>query len=204
MAFIPVPSVSQVEQIFDYNGQTVEMVHHYRHDVTPTIAAWESVHAQLLVDWNNTIRPVIAPTLVWVSTKFTDLTTAIAATYTTVTSLPNAGTSASPQLPNNVALVMTKRTANRGRSYRGRSFIPGLTEAVVTGNSVLSTFTTPALAFFVAALNYTGSGIVFDMCVVSRFTENAPRGSGINTLITNFTFDTVVDSQRRRLPLRGN
>lgn len=203
MAFIPVPGVTQVEQIFEYSSSRIEMVHHYLSDTPPTQAQWELLHLALRTDWVNTLNAVVAPTLVWVETKFTDLTTATSATYTTTTNLPTAGASASSQLPNNCALVMTKRTANRGRSFRGRSYIPGLTEAVVNGNSVLGTFTAPALAFFVAALNYAVTGNVFNMGVVSRFSNGVPRAPGIITPITNFTFDTVVDSQRRRLPGRG-
>lgn len=203
MPYIPVPGVSQVEQIFEYNGQRIEMVHHYSNQAEPLQAHWEAMHVLMRTDWSNTLIAVLAPTLVWVETKFTDLSTQTGQTYTTSTSLPFPGASASAQLPNNCALVITKRTALRGRSFRGRSYMPGLTEAVVTGNSVLSTFLTPALNFFNAALSYAVTGNEFNMVVVSRFSEGAPRITGISTPVTNFTADTVVDSQRRRLPLRG-
>jgi len=46
-----------------------------------------------------------------------------------------AGTSASPSLPNEVALVVTLRTASAGRQNRGRSFVPGwATNALGAGN----------------------------------------------------------------------
>ena len=204
MPFIPAPLVSQVEMIFQYSGSTIEMVHHYKSDTAPTIAEWEALHVLLRADWLGACNAIMAPTLVWDITKFTDLTTISSPSYSTTTSLPLAGTSASAQLPNNCAMVVTKRTALRGRSYRGRSYVPGLTELHVTGNSILSGFTTPVINFFIGAQSYTVLGNVYNMVVLSRFTEGAPRIVGEATPVSNFTFDTTVDSQRRRLPGRGS
>jgi hypothetical protein len=50
-------------------------------------------------------------------------------------SVASPGTSASPALPNEVALALTLRTASTGPRYRGRAFIPGwATNALGAGN----------------------------------------------------------------------
>lgn len=47
------------------------------------------------------------------------------------------GTSASPALPNEVAIVVTKRTSRTGPGYRGRLYVPGFaTNALGAGNIV--------------------------------------------------------------------
>lgn len=203
MPFIPSPNTVQFEQIFTYSGSTIEMVHHYQFEVTPTTADCEAMHVQARTDWSNTLIAELPSTLVWIQSKFTDLTTQTGFVYITATSLPFAGASASAQLPNNCAVVVTKRTAKRGRSFRGRSYMPGLTEENVNANSVLSTFTTPVLNFFnsIRDLPTTGNPVV--MVVLSRIQNGVPLAQGVVTPVTNFTVDTVVDSQRRRLPLRG-
>jgi hypothetical protein len=46
-----------------------------------------------------------------------------------------AGTASGAPLPNAVAAMISWSTALRGRSFRGRSYLPGFTESVSDGNS---------------------------------------------------------------------
>jgi hypothetical protein len=114
------------------------------------------------------------------------------------------GTNVSPALPNSNALVLTKRTALRGRSYRGRIYVPGLIEGQVTANAVSSAYQTNYLNFWNGLLTITTTQNSFEMVVFSKKQNGSWLAQGILTPVIGFTTDGQVDSQRRRLPGRGS
>lgn len=203
MPFIPVPGVVQLESVYSMAGQTVENVFHYQ---TPgPIAAEEMMELALkwIDQWNTYMKPYIPTEVSLTAVKVTDLDTATSPAITASAGLPLAGTQNGVLLPNSVSLCITKRTALRGRSQRGRIYWPGLGETNVTNNVVSAALVSAIIAGLEnmkVVPTLTGNN---EMVVVSRFTANAPRASGIFTPVTNFTSDGVVDSQRRRLPGRG-
>lgn len=112
------------------------------------------------------------------------------------------GAQAVPSLPNNTALIVTKRTNMAGRSGRGRNYIMGL--ANNSGTSVSpAAGTMTALAQAYADLGpFLSPHNLFD-AVVSLFSNNAPRAAGLVNAVTNYSVDDAYDSQRRRLKYRG-
>jgi hypothetical protein len=109
------------------------------------------------------------------------------------------GNSQAPQ----VAAVMTFRTDQRGRSYRGRNYIPGIPDTQLLNPGNLS-----ATAMGLLAISYAGLETVEDLLdithvVTSHFTDGAARASGVNTPITTYSIDQPLDTQRRRSVGRG-
>ena len=206
MDYIPVPNTAQLELIQSWNGQVVENVLHY-----VKASPWNADQMAELAEgakeqWNTSIRSQISDQLSLTEIRVTDLASQTGSVVNYGTGLPIMGAQASPSLPNNVAVVFTKRTALRGRSYRGRIYQPGLVEGSVVGNTVTG-----------ATLSNLRNGwddmrvipliIAVDeglMVVVSRYQNLAPRVTGEATLVTAITTDGVIDSQRRRLPGRGS
>lgn len=119
------------------------------------------------------------------------------------TGLPIAGTNGTASMPNNVALALAFKTALRGRSFRGRIFLPGLTEGNVVDNTVQPAFITAWYTFF-GILASTLIDLIAWQVVVSRVEGGDPRPAGVVTQVNNWIVtNTVVDSMRRRLPGRG-
>lgn len=105
------------------------------------------------------------------------------------------------QLNNNVTLCITLRSANTGRSARGRFY------AFPTGASQLSaanTFSTTYagdLIIFLESLQAAAAIAGWTMVVISRFHNLAPRTSGVTFPITSIEARNLIsDSQRGRLP----
>lgn len=203
MAFIPAADVVQVELVFNWNTQIVENVHHFHCDSAPNLLDMPALLDSCRLAWSNAIRALTAPTVSLVSMKATDLSDQHSFSFTTSVNLPMSGTSASPALPNNCACVVTKRTALRGRSYRGRSYVPGLTEAVVTDNLITSAFLTGAQGYLTGMQTFTITGRTYTLGVLSRYLNNAPRSNGSIDPVLTATASATVASQRRRLPGRG-
>lgn len=109
-----------------------------------------------------------------------------------------AGTGAGDLLPPQVAFCVTLRTAQAGRSFRGRVYLPGYGE-VANGSAGTIGSTTASVAF-VAAIQSALVAQSLNLGVLSRPRPTAPIPSaGFITPVTSVVArDSVWDTQRRR------
>lgn len=113
--------------------------------------------------------------------------------------LPIVGDQASPPMPNQVALVTTKKSNWTGRSKRGRTYFTGLSEASVVGNDADATLITnfqTTLTDMIVNMDLNG----YNLVVYSLYTDGAPRASPFITVVSALSTNIRVDTQRRRLP----
>lgn len=109
----------------------------------------------------------------------------------------------SGSLPGGSAFAVKWLTGHTGRSYRGRMFIAGLPESMVSGNEVTSDW---ALAVRSSANSLLTAVLGADWVpvIVSRRNDGAERTTPLTTPITIADYtDRAIDSQRRRLAGRG-
>lgn len=204
MPYIPVPNVLMAELIYNWDGQVCENVLHYTSSILPFGAGDPLLLANNLVAlWNTNIKVNASSNLSLTGVTVTDLTTATGSVVQATTGLPVVGTNVSGGQPNNVTCVITKRTAKRGRSYRGRLYQAGLCLNQVTANLVHSATLTAMLTAWGTFRTFTVSGVTFSMVVISRQHGGVITNPGTFEPVTGFTSDGVLDSQRRRLPGRG-
>lgn len=125
-------------------------------------------------------------------------------TFTSTAIAGQLGGETAPALPNSVAFCVTHRTSNRGRSFRGRTYLTGLCETQVDGNVVTPAYASAAVtAFETFKADLESDGYYF--AVVSRRNNGALRPVAISTsVIASIARDRRVDSQRRRLPGNGS
>lgn len=203
MPFIPVPNVVMAEVRMSLDFQRIENTLYFEFSTPPTPGNLISLGNDLEGWFTSLFAPVVSSALALREIYLTDLTSVTGGTFTQVPATLITGGQSSEALPNSVALSVSFRTAQRGRSFRGRNFLPGLTDAQVAQNTV----TVGALGVIQNAYNQLpaslgGSGATW--VVVSRFTGGAPRVTGLATPVTAVVIvDPTVDSQRRRLPGRG-
>jgi len=136
---------------------------------------------------------------------------------------PSVGANASATLvPNNVTFALSLKTANLGRSFHGRFYYAALHEDVLSSDR--QHLTDVAAAGYQGALDslrtsmaaITGDALTFPqdsfpLHVVSFFHGKDPvtgkpalRAAAVATPVTGVSYsDTILDSQRRRLPGRG-
>ena len=125
----------------------------------------------------------------WDDTVYTPLDGTSAST--TINSA-RAGAAGGASLPPEVSLVATLRTAKRGRSYRGRVYMPPFTQAQTTtlgyASSACLTFVTVQWNGFASDLAVNGPGTL----VVASYLHSTSE------LVTGITVDNKFDVQRRR------
>jgi hypothetical protein len=90
-----------------------------------------------------------------------------------------AGSSASAGLPNEVAVVVTLRTAKAGRAFRGRIYLPGwATNALGTGNVIAAACLTDINAWAnTIPTVFTSQGLTFAIGQHSRVAYTSPIGT---------------------------
>lgn len=204
MAFVPAPQTIQAEMRFLWSTQRVENVLYFQGSGGVTTTLMQTLGNNLIGWWNTNRKPTASTQLQLVEVYLTDLTTETSPTVSVVTGLPSAGANAAESMPFNVSLCMSFRTNGRGRASRGRNYLLGLTEGDTVGNTVASTFTSPALTAYNALIGAGTFTPGLQWCVVSRQFHGVDRATALVQPITSVLFvDTVVDSQRRRLPGRG-
>lgn len=203
MAYVPVPNTAQVNVRGMLDGQTVENTLYFTRsagwdgqtltDLAAAVASW----------WQVRMLPYLHQAYSLVEVVAVDLATQSGPSVTFAPNPPPAGQAAGDVLPNNVALCVSFRTGQRGRSYRGRNYIAAIPEGAITGNTFAQSFVTQivdAYGFLPGAV----AGLNADWVVVSRFANGAPRTVGLATVIqVVVVVDPTADSQRRRLPGRG-
>lgn len=201
--FVPFPGVVQVSMRLSEAGQQVENVLNFDIGGLDFNSACATINASLAGTLWPGLQPFLHTSVSHVENYYVDLTTETGPTATFGPFASPNGTGAAPALPNNVAFCVTHRTLGRGRSYRGRTYVGGLT----TDDAVGSYIGSGVAASIVAAYNdmrteLEGEDILF--VVASRRINKTWRVLGQATPITiSIARDLVLDSQRRRSPGRG-
>lgn len=202
MPFIPVPNVAMVELFYRQDDQSLENTLYFENENPWSITGLEQLCVEITSWWGTSYAPITTNQVSLVTVKATSLESDTAPAFERPTLI--AGGLAQPAEPNSVTLAIKFLTGGRGRSSRGRNYIVGLHVDAVTNNEVNPVHAAQYLDAYLELLDVTviTNGV---WVVVSRFTDNAPRVTGIAQPVTGVAFtDFIVDSQRRRLPGRGS
>jgi hypothetical protein len=199
-----VPETIEVDLHQRLDGQRLENSLYFHKTGGWVAADVPVVYNALLLWWNANLSASQSNQLTLAEISIVSLESDTAFSFDIATPVPNpAGDVTSGSVPNNVALCVSIRTDLRGRSYRGRNYVPGLPVNQVTQNTV-SAPTVAAIQTSYNDLIAVASGFGAQWVVVSRYTGNAPRVTGVHRAVTSaLIVDATVDSQRRRLPGRG-
>lgn len=162
-------------------------------DIADLVAA--AVIADLLPDLHTSVSVQ--------DVKVTDLTTQFSAVYVGGSGLPDSGGASGALSPNNVALVVSFKTANRGRSFRGRNYVFGLLAAQLASSTEWGTTIAGNVQTFYENMFSSLTAAGFTPSILSRFENNVRRTTGVATAITQVTGKFPIGTQRRRVEGHG-
>lgn len=199
MAFKQLTNGIRVAMEYLWEGKTVTNIIHVVSDVLPTEAILHAVGDVVAAWLVDEVMPSLSHRITATLVVATDINTPNSIQVVTPITVGGDGSVEQDSTPNNVALVASLRTQQTGRSFRGRFYVPGLPETVVTGNTIpVSTQLAWALRF--ADLDTSLDVIDVEWVVASFFSLGIPRVAGIGTRIDSVVIGARVDTQRRRLP----
>lgn len=205
MAFIPVPDVVSVGVVYNLHGEFCQNTLYFT-GVALDTTSLSDLATSFDTHWNALVLDQLSEDLSVTEYVVADQSDINGPVFTRVPGTLEIGGVASPALSNQIAFCVSLRTANRGRSFRGRIYLPGIPAASMDDANHL----VPAIATNIANLVFNAlDQVTVDTgalpVVVSRFTAGEPRTTGIATpMVSAIAVDNVVDSQRRRAPGRGN
>lgn len=113
--------------------------------------------------------------------------------------LGGAGGVTGEAAPNNVAACISLRTAQRGRSFRGRNYIPGIPNSLITLNTLDTGFINDLTTVYLMLVGPGTFAAGWQLGVVSRQQAGSLLASGVITPVVDVLFTTpFVRSMRSR------
>lgn len=202
MPVFDVPGLMRLEMHYLFQGEHCMNTFWIKSNINETSPLLEQELAGTFKNWFNTeVRPLSSNTLVLYEIVVKELRPdGIAVLYTD--GLPITGAKSEEALPNNVALAVHWGTGLVGRSRHGRTFHMGLCIDQVTSNhcDVASAIQTVYDNLRTALDNIT---LNVEFSVVSFVVSKEWRRDPLVTPISGVAVESTLDSQRRRLPGRG-
>lgn len=203
MPFIPVENTAMVEIRGTIALQKVENTLYFEKSSAFGTADLEALGDAIIDWWTTNLSGVVSSQYQLREVYVTDLTTDTSAAVTRVPDPDVFGTVGGEIMPLNVSWALSFRTAFRGRSFRGRNYFCGFVTDQISSNTV-NNDTVIAIKNAYLALFATATDAGVTWVIASRFHNKAPRTAGVTApVIAIVAVDNVVDSQRRRLPGRG-
>ena len=153
--------------------------------------------------WRGYMKPLLTSsiTLREVYVRGADFTTGNPE-YTSTVGLPATGDVQLESMPGNVALCVSFRTGLTGRSFRGRNYISGMNDGVVSGNQFQTSFVNNVVLAYTEIAGNVPSG--FTWGVASFQTNGVANVPGLfHPIQSVLATDVNVDSMRSRLAGRG-
>lgn len=210
MAFIPVPDVALVEFRMLLDSQKVENTLYFQKSTGWDATSLDLAGVDLKEWWTDSYAPLVSDLVTLREVVLTDLETDTGA-QATFAGAGAAGSQIGGSAPSNVSFAVSFRTALRGRAFRGRNYIVGVPLPQLSDiNHVESSWANDVVDAYFGLISLA-AGFDAQWVAVSRFSgvdpdthAPIPRTEGIATPITSvITTDLTLDSQRRRLPGRG-
>jgi len=144
------------------------------------------------------LKTIQVPSMVLQNITVTDVHVANGGQTILPLTTANVGTSSGTAAAANAAQCISLRTAQIGRSFRGRFYLGGLSNANLDSAQNWGTGQTGIVAGlfedFMDALDLIGCTLV----VVSKVANGVARITALATEVISIIVDTKVDSQRRR------
>jgi len=201
--FIPVPLVCKLELIYDQNGQVCENVVYVRGGDSWSSSDVQELAEEAIVAWDATLGTITNANTTLTMVRTTSMETFPGPQY----EAPSAATGAiaGASLPGNVTVATKFSGGVTGRSTRGRAYFVGLAGVDYVGNQLgtgVADLITDAWHDFFAAI-FASVHNAPQHVVVSFVEDDLWRSEGLVTLVTSYSTENNIDSQRRRLTGRG-
>lgn len=154
-----------------------------------------AIASQMRDFWDN-YRAALAQSVLLdvIQVRKLDPNNPLALDYTT--GLPTGGLRAGQPAPANVSLALSERTGLAGRKYRGRFYAPGLSVSDLTSDDRIASPLVSLMSSILAQYIAQWASTAFVPVIFHRFDNTY-------TQVLTYVLESILDSQRRRLPARG-
>lgn len=190
MAFVAIPNTGQI--VLNWNSSSGGGVNVLHFRVAPlftfNLASANGISAAWSAGRNvaGGFRQYQHPTIVYTGLTIRDIRTPFQPAIAS-TPVVEAGTSASGQMPNEVAVVTTLRTALAGRRFRGRMYHFGFTNNAVDASNQIAA---PVVTAIQLSMNAFINAMAANTTPLGVASKVAVALSDVTSVFTNNTWDT--------------
>lgn len=207
MAFIPLANGAEVAVHYRLMGSQLMNRFFILFDSAPDLTALQGA-ADDFDTWVATdIMPISGNTLSYVEVVVTDWSTSTGLQATAAPGSPVPGGGGSAALTNGLAVLANLKTGHRGRSYTGKTYIPGPQPTSLIDENTLSSTAVSAYDAAMFAIPGHGDTTPYGFVVASFYSgidpvthKPIPRTAGIATPVTEIVINPLLAYQRRRKP----
>lgn len=203
MTFVSADKTVKVDVIYVLDSQRCIMTSHWKKPTTVTEENLQDMADTMGTWWAANVLPFQSNVPVLQRVEVFDLSY-YGAPMRSSADILTAGGVSSASVPNGSAVCITKRTDLRGRSYRGRMYLPGWPTTKVDSPTTINGAWLAELVGNFADWLVPSLFEGFTAGVLSYFFNGAQRSTPEFTPISAISADTSIDSQRRRLLGRGD
>lgn len=199
-SFIPVPNTVIAELRGTLNGENVENTMYFHRADAWDVTSMGVLAAALNLWYREGIVAQISNEYTFREVFLADLTTASGLAVINATGAGTVGGRTADAGSNQNAFCVRFSTGRRGRSYRGRNYIPAIPEDVVNGGRIDAAYADYIIDLY-AVLDGYGDLFGAEWSVVSRYADGLPRAYGISTPVIGASYSTLaVATIRGRRP----
>lgn len=202
MAFIPIPNSATLCFDFTSAGQNWQFCLTVRKSagaITSTDLA--NIATEGGNWWTSHLRAEITTTTTLRQVRVTDMQ--VQGGQQEIDTFNQAGTGGGGITPLNSPIVVSLRTAKRGRSYRGRAYVSGIPQDALLNPVDWTVVRTASVAAAFIALQAALDTAGYDLVVASKQHNGVVTDPAETNEVIAILVDQHVDSQRRRLFGRG-
>lgn len=209
LPFIPLPNGAQIVIKGTLFGQVTEEIHWIVFDTSPGASDIQGAAEDYDTWFRGNVLGFLSEDYSYVSTTCNGWSSPSDPTFTVAPPSPLHGGRETPSVPNTVAVVISWKTALRGKSFRGRTYLAGITAVACSDpNTLGSSGVAEVDAAYVEIPGFGGTG-PYDLVVASFVNSLANptpphhRTTGVGTPVNAAIVEATLGNQRRRRPGRG-
>lgn len=201
MAFIAATNTAKACFDFTWKGVGVSICIYFLKATAPSSSDFQDLAFSLRDEFTDNVMPVLSHDVLFNGVTVYDMSSETAPIYTATETTPVAGGVAVDGTSRQVTAVITHRTAVRGRSGRGRTYLPGLSDNDVVDGAVTTDAQTAIQDAWDAFITAVETAVSWTFAVVSFYHDGAPRASGVKIQVTSSVVRGYTGTQRRRNPV---
>ncbi len=197
MAFTVFADAAKACVEFTWNVRKVSVCLHFGLD-SPAVADYEALAANLALEWAAEMLQRQSDDLVMGDVVVYDLSEEGAPKYTNSDENGSPGTKAIDSAPNNTSLIVSHRSVDTGRSSRGRTYFPGVSEDDIVNGVLVGTFRDSVLTNWGQMISGIEVSTGWRFVIAQRFSEGVQLTTGVTRDVTTEIITKQLGSQRRR------
>lgn len=199
MAFIPVPNTAEIVLQGNTNGHAAYLTLYAEQGEPFSPGDLEALLTAVGSWWDEDLSTIVTTSLNMPSIKVTALDSDSAPTAVKTDMAETTGQVAEVPVTDQAAAVVSFYTQNRGRSFRGRNYVPSVSRSNLLNTSLWTSAFAEALTDVYGQLADKFNTTPFTHVVVSRYGFGSPRLIGITTPVQSYVGKQLIGTQRRRI-----